>query len=198
LFTLGSLFKITEVAQISVNLFFQRKKICINFDIKWNGLCTGVDVMITIFGEKIGVFLKKQCFDQNFAQFSFVLSQKRNFFRRIIRQKYFKNQNIGPWLCNFLRNSSGHPAFDSPEDGLAQSRADDERRNEEKGGCRHLGNVRREHFSNFPRAKKGLTGLGRPQETFFPATIWRPRHRSNGSNNDGRVLTRICVPTTSD
>jgi hypothetical protein len=27
----------------------------------------GVDVMITIFGEKIGAFLKNQCYDQNFA-----------------------------------------------------------------------------------------------------------------------------------
>jgi hypothetical protein len=27
----------------------------------------GADVMITIFGEKIGVFLKNQCYDQNFA-----------------------------------------------------------------------------------------------------------------------------------
>jgi hypothetical protein len=36
---------------------------------------------LTIFGEKIGVFLKNQCYDQNFAYFSFVLSQKRHFFR---------------------------------------------------------------------------------------------------------------------
>jgi hypothetical protein len=47
----------------------------------------GVDVMITIFsgfltifGEKIGVFLKNQSYDQNFASISFVLSQKRQFF----------------------------------------------------------------------------------------------------------------------
>jgi hypothetical protein len=57
--------------------------------------------MITIFlrflAKKIGVFLKNQCYDQNFAQFSFVLSKKRQYFRRIIRQKYFKNHNIGPW-----------------------------------------------------------------------------------------------------
>jgi hypothetical protein len=36
---------------------------------------------LTIFGEKIGVFLKNQCYDQNFAYFSFVMSQKRQFFR---------------------------------------------------------------------------------------------------------------------
>jgi hypothetical protein len=47
----------------------------------------GVDVMITIFcdfpnfREKIGVFLKYQCYDQLFSKFSFVLSQKRQFFR---------------------------------------------------------------------------------------------------------------------
>jgi hypothetical protein len=31
---------------------------------------------LTIFGEKIGGFIKNQCCDQNFAQFSFVLSKK--------------------------------------------------------------------------------------------------------------------------
>jgi hypothetical protein len=48
----------------------------------------GVDVMITIFpkrffpifGEKIGVFLKYQCYDQFFSKFGFVLSKKRQFF----------------------------------------------------------------------------------------------------------------------
>jgi hypothetical protein len=36
-----------------------------------------------IFGEKIGVFLKYQCNDQLFSKFSFVLSQKRQFFAKI-------------------------------------------------------------------------------------------------------------------
>jgi hypothetical protein len=47
----------------------------------------GVDVMITIFcdfrqfsAKKIGVFLKNQCYDQFFSKFSFVLSQKRQYF----------------------------------------------------------------------------------------------------------------------
>jgi hypothetical protein len=35
---------------------------------------------LTIFGEKIGVFLKNQCYDQNFAYFCFVLSQNGNIF----------------------------------------------------------------------------------------------------------------------
>jgi hypothetical protein len=56
---------------------------------------------LTIFGEKIGVFLKNQCYDQNFAYFSFVLSQKRQCFRRIFRRKYFKNHNIGPWSQSY-------------------------------------------------------------------------------------------------
>jgi hypothetical protein len=31
----------------------------------------------TIFGEKMGVFLKNQCYDQFFSKFNFVSSQKR-------------------------------------------------------------------------------------------------------------------------
>jgi hypothetical protein len=46
--------------------------------------------------KKVGVFLKNQCYDQNFAYFSFVLSQKRQFFRWIFRRKYLKNHNIVP------------------------------------------------------------------------------------------------------
>jgi hypothetical protein len=34
-----------------------------------------------IFGEKIGVFLKNQCYDDIFSKFGFVLSRKRQFFR---------------------------------------------------------------------------------------------------------------------
>jgi hypothetical protein len=48
-------------------------------------------------GEKIGVFLKYQCYDQLFSKFCFVLSQKRQFFRKNFRRKYYKNHNIGPW-----------------------------------------------------------------------------------------------------
>jgi hypothetical protein len=42
------------------------------------------------FGEKIGVFLKIQCYDKKFAQFSFVLSQKRHFFRKIFGENILK------------------------------------------------------------------------------------------------------------
>jgi hypothetical protein len=48
--------------------------------------------------KKFGVFPKIQCYDQNFEQFCFVLSQKRQFFRQKIRRNYLKNHNIGPWF----------------------------------------------------------------------------------------------------
>jgi hypothetical protein len=55
-----------------------------------DGRRPGVDVMIKIFcnfgnfsAQKIGVFLENQCYDQNFASFSFVFSQKRHFFAEI-------------------------------------------------------------------------------------------------------------------
>jgi hypothetical protein len=59
--------------------------------------------MITIFcdfcqffGEKMGVFLKNQSYDQNFAYFSFVLSQNTPIFCLIFQQKYLKNHKIVP------------------------------------------------------------------------------------------------------
>jgi hypothetical protein len=42
-----------------------------------------------IFCEKNGVFLKNQCYDQIFALFSFVLSQKRQFFRQNFAKNIF-------------------------------------------------------------------------------------------------------------
>jgi hypothetical protein len=53
------------------------------------------------FSAKNGVFLKNQCYDQIFKQFSFVLSQKRRFFCKSFRLKYLKNHNIGPRLGEF-------------------------------------------------------------------------------------------------
>jgi hypothetical protein len=38
------------------------------------------NVMITIFCEKIGVFLKKQCYDHIFAKLSIRFSKKRQYF----------------------------------------------------------------------------------------------------------------------
>jgi hypothetical protein len=43
------------------------------------------------FRRKNWRFLKNQCYDQIFAWFSFVLSQKCHFFRWIFRRKYLKN-----------------------------------------------------------------------------------------------------------
>jgi hypothetical protein len=51
------------------------------------------------FRQKIGGFFKNQCYDQNFALFSFILSQKRQYFCWIFRRKYLKNHNVGPWSC---------------------------------------------------------------------------------------------------
>jgi hypothetical protein len=60
---------------------------------------SGVDVMITIFGEKIGVFLKNHCYDQFFfKKLALFCVKNANFFRRIFRRKYLKNHNIGPCL----------------------------------------------------------------------------------------------------
>jgi hypothetical protein len=42
------------------------------------------------FRQKIGVFLKNQCYDQNFAQFTLVLSQKRQFFAIFFGENIFK------------------------------------------------------------------------------------------------------------
>jgi hypothetical protein len=44
---------------------------------------------LTIFGEKIGVFSKIQCYDKKFAYFSLVLSQKCQFFRNFFSAKIF-------------------------------------------------------------------------------------------------------------
>jgi hypothetical protein len=43
----------------------------------------------TIFGEKIDVFLKNQCYDQFFSKFSFVLSQKTPMFSLNFSAKIF-------------------------------------------------------------------------------------------------------------
>jgi hypothetical protein len=51
---------------------------------------------LVIFGKKIGVFLKNQCYDQIFALFSLVLSTKRQFFAKIFGENIFKNNYIGP------------------------------------------------------------------------------------------------------
>jgi hypothetical protein len=53
--------------------------------------------MITIFcdfcrfsAKKVAVFLKNKCYDQNFASFSFVSSQKRQFFVKFFGENILK------------------------------------------------------------------------------------------------------------
>jgi hypothetical protein len=90
----------------------------------WSGW-PEVDVMITIFGDfrqfsaifdnfrrknwlffsKINVMIKIL---HNLC--SFVLSQKRQFFRRFFRRKYFKNHNIGSrWVCEKVAQNIAQP-----------------------------------------------------------------------------------------
>jgi hypothetical protein len=60
-----------------------------------------------ILGEKIDVYLKNLCYDDIFAKTSGTLfEQKNQYFREILRRKYFKNHNIGPWSrrqCLWIR-----------------------------------------------------------------------------------------------
>jgi hypothetical protein len=48
------------------------------------------------FGEKIGVFLKNQCYDQFFFKKLAVVCAKKAIFANFFRRKYYKNHNIGP------------------------------------------------------------------------------------------------------
>jgi hypothetical protein len=41
-------------------------------------------------GKKIGVFLNYQCYSQFFSKFSFVLTQKRQFFAKFFGENIFK------------------------------------------------------------------------------------------------------------
>jgi hypothetical protein len=50
-------------------------------------------------------FSQKQCYDQNLEHFSFILSKKRQFFRRIFRRKYIKNHNIGARILQVRQKS---------------------------------------------------------------------------------------------
>jgi hypothetical protein len=59
-----------------------------------------------IFGEKIGVFLKNQCYDQFFSQTSSSLSKKRQYFRWIFGENILKiiTSVPGRWfLIHFFR-----------------------------------------------------------------------------------------------
>jgi hypothetical protein len=58
------------------------------------------------FWQKIGVFLKYRCYDQHFSKFSFVLSQKRQFFSGKIAENCDHNIDLwSPWLEGKLMTS---------------------------------------------------------------------------------------------
>jgi hypothetical protein len=77
------------------NLLHSRKVSKINGEQKIRGRCYDHNLLrfFPIFGEKIGVFLKYQCYDQIFSKFTFVLSQKRIFSAIFLKIK-IKNKNI--------------------------------------------------------------------------------------------------------
>jgi hypothetical protein len=54
-----------------------------------------------IFSKKLAFFLNTNVMINFFSEFSFVLSQKRHFFRKMFRRKYLKNHNIGPRIASF-------------------------------------------------------------------------------------------------
>jgi hypothetical protein len=65
-----------------------------------------------IFGEKMAFFLNTNVIINFYSKFSFVLSQKRQFFRKIFRRKYLKNHNIGPrWVCEKFAQSVAQYIF---------------------------------------------------------------------------------------
>jgi hypothetical protein len=51
---------------------------------------------LPIFGRKKVVFLKHQCYDQLFSKFSFVLSQKRQFFAKFFGENILKIITLVP------------------------------------------------------------------------------------------------------
>jgi hypothetical protein len=66
--------------------------------------------MITIFcdfcpfsAKKLAFFSKTKVMINILHNLAF-LSQKRQYFRQKIRQKYLKNHNIGPWMSQAVKN----------------------------------------------------------------------------------------------
>jgi hypothetical protein len=68
----------------------------------WTKPKTGVDAMMKIFFDflrkKLAFFLKKHCYDPNFAKSSCIWNKKRRFFSPNFLAKIFLNHNIGPWV----------------------------------------------------------------------------------------------------
>jgi hypothetical protein len=86
---------------VGQNIYEEQLKKWLSF---WDSLMQGsmlwsqFSAIFDNFRRKNWRFYQNQCYDQNFAYFRFVLSQKRQFFRLIFRRKYLKNHNIGPRL----------------------------------------------------------------------------------------------------
>jgi hypothetical protein len=57
-----------------------------------------------IFGEKIGGFLKNQCYDPNFENYHF-LYKHAIFSSKIFLREYFENRNVGPQIRLVRSNS---------------------------------------------------------------------------------------------
>jgi hypothetical protein len=81
-------------------VYFHKQEVSIaqsTFCFHSNLIKPGIDVLNTIFGENLAFFSKTNVMITNLHNLpSFVLSQKRPFFRRIFWRKYLKNHNIGP------------------------------------------------------------------------------------------------------
>jgi hypothetical protein len=76
-------------------------------------LCSQFSAIFDNFRRKNWRFSQKPMLWSNFCIFSFILSQKCQFFRWIFRRKYLKNHNIGPWFTNFLAEEA-RPQFCRP------------------------------------------------------------------------------------
>jgi hypothetical protein len=67
----------------------------------------GVDVMITIFGEKMAFFLNTNVMINFFQNLALFWVKNANFFATFFRRKYFKNHNIGPWTSTTIWRKDG-------------------------------------------------------------------------------------------
>jgi hypothetical protein len=88
-----------------------------------NAHLAGVDVMITIFCDfrqfstkKLAFFSKTNVMINLFKIYLF-FSQKRQFFRKNFRPKYFLNHNIGPWTIKFSRQKIRKRSFAETKTG---------------------------------------------------------------------------------
>jgi hypothetical protein len=79
---------------------------------------------LTIFSEKIGVFLQNQCYDQNFVYFSFVLRQKTPIFPLNFLAKIFKKSKHRSQVTLIVHEKV---SFDRLTEDDSDGQEDDER-----------------------------------------------------------------------